>query len=323
MPKVSVIVPVYNVEKYVKKCILSILNQTYSNLEIIVVNDGSTDSSLEIIKELSIKDSRIKIYSKENGGLSSARNYGLKYSSGRYVGFIDIDDYIESNMFETLYYNLVSNSCDMAACGYQMVYENGKKININDGNKLQVYDRNESFKKMFKQNNLGMIFCNKLFKKELFDNIFFPEGKYFEDINTMYKIVNKIEKCVYAPDIKYYYLQRGSSINGKSFKEKKFNNKIYDLYDATMEVYKFIKEKYQLLLYDASISSINYLLRVNNKLIKHNVKNKDVVNNTKNIINSNFKKIIKDKEIGFKRKIQYLLFAKFNFIYRILIKLFF
>ena len=319
-PMISVIVPVYNVEKYLKKCVSSLCNQTYKNIEIILIDDGSTDSSGTICDNLKQTDKRIIVFHKINQGLSSARNAGIRLSSGNFIAFVDSDDYVASDMIELLYKNLVEYNADISACGYTMVYKN-KNVSISNNDKITVYKRIDALKKMFLKNDIGMIFCNKLFKKKLFENIEFPLFQNFEDINTIYKVINKADSVVYDPTEKYYYIQREDSINGKNFKNKKFNNKIYDLYNATYEVYKFIEKSYPEILYNASIGCINNLLRVNNQLIIYKIKDEKVRMKTKIIIQENYKKILFDKEISLTRKFQYFLFLKLNWIYRIIIRI--
>ena len=319
-PLISIVVPVYNVEKYLKKCVNSLCNQTYKNIEILLIDDGSTDNSRIICDELKQNDNRIKVLHKTNQGLSSARNEGIKLASGKLLAFVDSDDFIEKDMMELLYKNLIEYNADISVCGYIMVYKD-KNVFISNNEDIVVYKRIEALEKMFLKNDIGMIFCNKLFKKDLFKNIEFPLFKNFEDINTMYKIINKADKIVYDPSEKYYYIQRENSINGKNFKSKKFNNKIYDLYDAVNEVYEFIRKNYTKILYKASLGCINNLLRVNNQLIIYKIRDDNVSEKTKRIIKENYKKILVDKEVSLFRKIQYFLFLKLNWLYRIIIKI--
>ena len=131
MPKVSVIVPVFNVEKYVGQCLESLINQTLKNIEIIIVNDGSTDKSLSICEEYARKDNRISVYTKENGGLSSARNYGLQFVSSPYVGFVDSDDWVSENFYEVLYNSITVNDCDISATSAIRKHRNSQKYRFN------------------------------------------------------------------------------------------------------------------------------------------------------------------------------------------------
>ena len=317
---ISVIVPVYNVEKYLNKCVHSILEQTYRNLEIILVDDGSTDNSGVLCDELSKSDKRIAVFHQKNGGLSSARNLGIKNSHGQMLSFIDSDDFIERDMLEVLYSHLMNYEADISVCGYTMLYPDKERI-ICNGMEVKVYDKLEALKNMFLVNDIGFISCNKLFKKSLFDNITFPIGKHFEDINTIGKVISKAEKVIYDPISKYNYIQRNDSINGNNFQKRKFDKKIYDLYFASMDVYNFIEKNYPSILYEASIGCINYNLRVINQLIVFKIKDEKVYQKTKKLIKSNLKKIINDSKISIFRKIQYILYCYGYFIYRIIIRI--
>ena len=190
MDTISVIVPVYNVEKYISQCLDSIINQTYSNIEIICVNDGTRDGSRKILEEYRKKDSRIKIIDKKNGGLSSARNAGLEVAQGEYISFIDSDDWIEETMIEKLYRNITSLDTDIAICGVHQYDE--KKKEIDDSNKyytLEYFDKsfdNRSFTyeetKPFIMDVCVMAW-NKLYRRSLIDQeqARFPDGLIFED----------------------------------------------------------------------------------------------------------------------------------------------
>ena len=160
-PLISIVVPVYNVEKYLKKCILSLCNQTYENIEILLIDDGSTDNSAIICDEAEKNDDRIKVLHKTNQGLSSARNEGIKLASGNFIAFVDSDDYIENDMMELLYKNIMMYDAEISACGYIMLY-NDRNVVISNNNKVVVYKKIEALEKMFLKNDIGMIFCNKL-----------------------------------------------------------------------------------------------------------------------------------------------------------------
>ena len=178
---VSIIVPVYNVEKYLSKCIDSILAQTYKNLEIILVDDGSKDNSGTICDEYSKKDKRIKIIHKPNGGISDVRNHGLKIATGDYIGFVDSDDYIAEDMFETLVSLLEKNDADISIVSFYEYY-NGKLIGVRENENVEIMNKVEAIKELLIDRKIQSYTWNKLFKKELFDGLQFPVGKNFEDI---------------------------------------------------------------------------------------------------------------------------------------------
>ena len=151
MCEVSVIIPVYNVENYVKKCIDSVINQTYTNIEIILVDDGSTDSCGSICKEYSLRDNRILVIHKKNGGLSEARNVGLSYAKGNYILFVDGDDYIEKNMIEKLYNTILSNDSDMALCNFFYVDENEEVCGVSPEINTENLDKYSAQKMLFEE----------------------------------------------------------------------------------------------------------------------------------------------------------------------------
>lgn len=205
-PLISVIVPVYNREKYIEKCIRSITEQSYRNLEIIIVNDGSTDGSLEIINSFADSDSRIRVIDKPNGGVSSARNAGLKEAKGEFIGFVDGDDYIEDDMYLTLI-NAVNEGVDIAACRFYY-FKNGKEVNgTHFESNTGVYSSADILNCFYKtQNSEWVSMCNKVIRKSLFDGLSFPEGRVFEDWAMAPFIYYRAEKIFYTDEKKYYYV---------------------------------------------------------------------------------------------------------------------
>jgi len=261
---VSVIVPIYNVELYLEKYINSIINQTYKNLEIILVNDGSTDNSLQICEKFINKDKRIKIINKKNGGLSDARNKGIEKSSGKYLAFIDSDDYIDYNMIENLYNDIKKYDADISIVNYEKIFEDGNIQNENfSKNDFLVMDRETAIKNLLDNTLFGNYAWNKLYKKELFNDIRYPFGRKMEDLGTTYKLFFKSNIVVYNPTKLYYYLQRNDSILHNI--DLKF---IQDQYELTIERYKYLKDKYKTLkendeyLYNYLIHEYGMLCRI-------------------------------------------------------------
>lgn len=238
---ISVIVPVYNVQKYLEKCVNSIINQTYKNIEIILVDDGSKDSSGKLCDELKRKDNRIKVIHKKNGGLSDARNTGIKMSNGSYIGFVDSDDYIKEDMFEILYNLNKDYSADISIVSFYEIY-NGTLISVRDSNKLEELTKIEAIKELLIDTKIQSYAWNKLFKRELFDSIQFPINKNYEDIATTLLLFEKANKVVLLEEPKYYYARRDDSILGKrSFKTyKDYLEVIYDKYFYLEGKYKEI-----------------------------------------------------------------------------------
>ena len=221
---ISVIVPVYKVEKYLQRCIESIINQTYKNLEIILIDDGSPDNCGIICDEYAKKDNRIKVIHKENGGLSDARNAGLDIATGEYIAFIDSDDYIALNMFETLHSLMIKDNSDIALCSYMYIDENGKKIeSLNKQNpiKNEILSSFEALKKIGEHKSWYFVVAwNKLYKKEIFNNLRFPYGKINEDEFIIHKVFGKSKSISCVESMLYYYVQRSDSIMKQNYSIK-------------------------------------------------------------------------------------------------------
>lgn len=219
MPEISIIVPVYNVEKYLKNCIDSILNQTFKDFELILVNDGSTDKSLDICKYYESIDSRIRIINKQNGGLSSARNAGLDVFIGKYVGFIDSDDYIHPQMYEILYNQMTKNNADIGICDFEKVYDFNKEFLDNKfilNNEIESMNNEDALLKLLGEKAVKyIIMCNKLYKKEIFQNERFKEGIIHEDEHIIHRLLYKAKNIIYIEKKLYFYLQREGSIMNK------------------------------------------------------------------------------------------------------------
>ena len=222
---ISIIVPVYKVEEFLEECLDSILAQTYTNLEIILVDDGSPDNCGKICDEYVSKDSRIKVIHQDNGGLSSARNAGLDIAIGEYIGFVDSDDYIESNFFEELYKSITENDSDLAICGV-------KKIGMENrsdfyGNKC--LKQTEYLKELLAE-NIKSYTWNKLYKAFLFKNIRFPVGELFEDIKIMHLIGEKTSSVSLTDNTFYNYRIRQNSItfDNKGLKAKDYQSATHE-----------------------------------------------------------------------------------------------
>ena len=190
---ITVVVPIYKVEKYLEKCIDSIIKQTYENLEIILVDDGSPDKCPQICDEYAKKDSRIKVIHKKNGGLSDARNAGIDIAKGEYITFVDSDDYIEKDYVEVLYDSIKENDSDMAIGSHKVIYENGTILNKETGEK-SVLDAKTVLERILYDENIDLSAWAKLYKTELFEEIRYPKGRVFEDAATTYKLVDKSKK---------------------------------------------------------------------------------------------------------------------------------
>ncbi len=209
---ISVIIPVYNMKKYLRKCVASVLSQTYKALEIILIDDGSNDGSAEICDEYCNQDTRIKVVHKNNGGLSDARNRGLQEATGKWISFVDSDDFIRENMLETLINMAIEAEADMAVSG--MLYQTELGVITKKYMPIkQTLSGWDAIAWLLKTGGGKEYMCNKLYKKHLFENISFPKAKIFEDSFVMYQLMALCNKIVFTPEIGYYYIQRKSSLS--------------------------------------------------------------------------------------------------------------
>ena len=207
---VSVIIPAYNIEDYIGRCLDSVISQTYKNLEIIVVDDGSGDRTAKILDDYKEKDCRIKVIHKKNSGVSSARNKGLDIASGDYIGFVDGDDLVDVNLYETLV-KLIEEGADIAHCGYQMVFPNRVDYYYNTGKK-KIQTTKEGLKDLLSGEMIEPALYNKLYRKELFNNIRLNENlKINEDLEINYKLFKKSKKSIYYDLPLYSYMIRKNS----------------------------------------------------------------------------------------------------------------
>lgn len=228
MAKVSVIVPVYNVEGYIRKCLESLTNQTLDDMEIIIIDDGSTDLSKDIIKEYVEKYNNVMYYKKENGGLSDARNYGLQFATGKYIAFLDSDDYVDANLYKKMYEKAKKEDSDMVECNFYWVY--GKR------NKKDIGEKYRDKKQMFEK--ARVVAWNKLYKKEILNkaDVKFPKGLRYEDVEFFYKIIPYLEKVSFIKEPLIYYVQREQSIANTQ------NEKTKDIFTVLDNVIRYYKE---------------------------------------------------------------------------------
>jgi len=236
-PLISIIVPIYNVEQYLENCIKSILNQTYKNIEAILVDDGSPDGSGAICDKYAALDPRIKVIHKKNGGVSSARNAGLKAACGEYIGWVDPDDWIELDMFEYLFSNLKSYDADVAVCSRRICYPSRTEDCV--WKNTLVLNTEEALRQLLMDKQMRNYLWDKLWKAELFDGIVFPEGRTFEDVSVMHLLLERASQIVCLPEVKYNYLQRGDSIVGEHSLSGRVNH-----YIATRKRYDELRERW-------------------------------------------------------------------------------
>lgn len=279
MPKVSVIVPFYNVEEYIEKCLESLINQTLEDIEIIIVNDGSKDNSINIVKRYKEKyTEKITYIEKENGGLSDARNYGMPYAKGEYIAFLDSDDYVELDMYEKMYEKAEEENADMVECDFYWEYLNKMKADIGEiyGSRYEMLVR------------ARVVAWNKLIKKSILDEIKieFPKGLRYEDIEFFYKLVPYLNKVSFVKEPFIHYIQRDNSISNSQDERTK---EIFEVLDNVIDYYKEkgLYEEYKKELeytYTRLIlcSSLLRMVKIRDKNIRKGLLNKTYENiNTK------------------------------------------
>ncbi|WP_297633617.1 glycosyltransferase [uncultured Clostridium sp.] len=301
---ISIIVPIYNVENYLGKCIESIISQTYENIEIILVNDGSTDSGLEICEKYEKSDKRIKIVDKKNGGLSDARNYGIDVAKGEYLVFIDSDDFVSNDYIEYLYEMVKEHNAKISVCSFYEYFENGEKKPIGSANEnepIRLLNDEEAIETILYQKLFDHSAWGKMYNKELFKERRFPKGKLYEDIAIMYEILNEAKKIVFGPERKYFYLIRKSSIMNESFNIRKM-----DLIEYTDRMIEFIDMNYPNLKKAArrrgNISNFNMLRQV----LMCNGKYEKIEDELIKKIKANSKYVVLDKKANKRDKIAIL-----------------
>ena len=247
---ISVIVPVYNVKDYLDRCLLSIINQSYKNLEIIIIDDGSTDG-------------RIKVFHKENGGLSSARNYGLDVATGNYIGFVDSDDYIEKDMYELLL-NSMEEKTDIACCGTLYKFDERRSTQTKGYGKAPkktTFNNIQAIDELILQRYISFSSCDKLYRKELFSDLRFPLGRTSEDLPVVYKLIKKCRRVVNIGRAKYVYCYRNDSISRREFYFRRVDYPIF-----AGEICKDISENYPQFRGKAEALYIQYVIFTLNRI---------------------------------------------------------
>ena len=313
--KISVIVPVYNVEQYLERCVDSIINQTYTNLEIILVNDGSTDNSGKLCDVLAKKDKRIRVIHKENGGLSDARNRGIDEAESDLVGFIDSDDYIDRDMYEILLKNLNNTNADLSMCALYDVYNNTPEAQVTNKETWELSSE-QAIKMVMEAKILSVTAVNKLYRKSLFSDLKFEVGKIAEDAFIMIKLLDKCEKIVATNEKKYYYVHRENSIT-----TQKFSTKFLNVIEAYEQNSNIILEKYPKLK-DVAQTRMNwaYFYVLDRLLLDDNYNDKELENKLISYLKNHRKDILNDPLFTKGRKIGLIALLLSRNLYRKLIE---
>ncbi len=295
MPEVSIIVPVYNVEKYLVRCIESIVNQTFKNIELILINDGSIDNSKSICEKYLKEDNRIKLINKMNEGVSSARNIGIDEANGNYITFIDPDDYIEHDAIEYLY-NLIKEYNADISCYKMKTFKNTNSTYSEEDEKISLYKGENILKMQIKYGEFLYSSCNKLYSRHLFNGIndrFNNEIKYAEDALFNLYMISKCKILVYSNLRKYnYYINQGSTVNKLSIKRidvLKAQRKMFDYIDNTDSNYtqdiikQYVNSSILIIAEIAKCKMFNTNWIIIKELNKQLKRDKNKINNLKGI----------------------------------------
>lgn len=298
--KISIIVPVYKVEAFLDRCVQSIADQTYRNLEIILVDDGSPDNCPAICDIWAEKDSRIKVIHKTNGGLSDARNAGMAIVTGELMGFVDSDDWIAPEMYQLLYENMQQNDSDISACGVQMVWEDGAPSRPLTKAGHCVLNQEDAMRAIIEESWLKQPVWYKLYKTALIRDIPFPVGKYHEDVFWSYQAVGRAEKVSVFDTPCYFYLQRGNSIMSDGYSLKRL-----DALEARAVQNAYIAEHFPTLLPDANCSLFFSCLYYYQQTIQHlsGENRRKAAYTIKNLFNENKLNENDRRELPFKQKV--------------------
>ncbi len=259
--KISIIMPVYNVSAYLPKAIESVLKQTFKEFELLLIDDGSTDDSGRICDAYAEKDERIRVFHKPNGGLSSARNYGIEQARGELIGFIDSDDFISENMYERLYESLVAHHAEMSMCRVLDCYD-GMIPEIALSHTDEVFSQEEAIKEILIAKRASVWAVNKLYKKSLFEQVRYPVGKITEDGFVILDLLSQCSRVVLVHDAVYYYMHRANSIT-----TTKFSAKNYNTIEAWERNYNIVKEKFPNLEYEAKMRVLWAYFNVLDKML--------------------------------------------------------
>ncbi|SCZ79715.1 glycosyltransferase [Pseudobutyrivibrio xylanivorans] len=263
---ITVIVPIYNVEKYIHKCVDSILNQTYSNLEIFLVDDGSPDGCPQICDEYAQKDSRIKVIHKKNGGLSDARNVAIDVMTGKYVTFVDSDDYLSLDCIESMYNALVSNDADLAVCNYAYITEDNQIINHPKcSGKIEVFGQEEALYELLDSRKYSNSAWGKLYRADYFEDVRYPFGKIYEDVPTTYKLFMKADKVAYVEQTNYFYLYNIKAISKQAFKPQRMDAVYFaeDMVKVILKKYPGLKNVSNRRLFDSYCTVLDIITKDN------------------------------------------------------------
>jgi len=307
-PEISVIVPVYNSIKYLEKCIDSILSQTFQEIELILVNDGSTDKSGDLCEAYSRLDSRCRVFHKKNEGIASARNLGIRNASGKYIGFVDADDFIHKEMYQILYRNIKLSNAELVICEYKPVQE-GEEVDIQKSitpkNKMKSLNHIEALNQLYSENAVTYIYpWNKLYLKTLFEELEYNHGRNYDDEFIIHKVLFNCEKILFIDCELYYYLQRQGSFVRSQFTIQKLD-RVYALYERI----EFFKNNNLTDLHSLALKQYMDVFFWYYFYAKNNLQNIDIeLKALKQTFHSTYLNLLKLNQIGLKQKIMLSMF---------------
>lgn len=316
--KISIVVPVYKVEKYLDQCISSLVNQSYHNIEIILVDDGSPDNCPQICEDWKKKDSRIMVIHKKNGGLSDARNVGLCSATGELICFVDSDDFVEKDYIKKLYSALRENKADIAQCGIKKINNNFEIIDQIHYSENGIKTTEEMIFDSFNSNKIDNIVAwNRLYRKKIFDNILFPVGKIHEDQYTTYKLFYKVENVAIVSDCLYNY-----RIVDNSIMNSRYNIKRLDILSALEEKIEFFKNKKEEEFFYLTIIVYMHALRENYFNLRRYIDNsKDLQKEILKKYKKNYQMLKKYSKLNLKDKFKNTIFYYSPFLFNFIKKL--
>ncbi len=291
--KITIVVPIYNTEEYLERCVNSILNQSYKNLEIILVDDESPDNCPELCEKFKTMDNRVVVIHKKNGGLSDARNAGIEIATGKYISFVDSDDYIESDYIQVLYDLIKKYKSKISMVDINRRFDSGKIIN-NSNNQEFVLNQKEFFEKMlYGERDFDNSASAKLYETALFNDVRYPVGRLYEDTATTYKIILKCNEIPVKSVPLYNYMIRATSIVQCSFNEKKLQ-----IIESTKEMTNAVKKKYPDLENACLRKEAWSYFSTLSQMALSNYRNKELENKMISFININRKKLLSDKRLS-------------------------
>lgn len=305
---ISIVVPVYNVEKYIEKCIVSIINQTYTNIEIIIVNDGTKDNSLEVIKKYINNDKRIRVINQENAGLSEARNTGIKNALGQYILFVDSDDFIDKKMVEKMYKKLQEDNSQIVMCNIcRWDYLKDEELGFRENyyGEKEIFNNDEAVRALL-LNKINGYAWNKLYDINLFKNIRYIKGILFEDMFTTFDLILKTNQVSVVKDKLYYYVSRDDSITKNMTKKAilDLNHRIeYVSEKIDINQYRDEFSRFSFFFYLMSIDWV-YNYRHQNKGSNNDKEFRRIINQKNDIKHLN---ILNNNNITNKEKFKYIL----------------